>query len=46
MIPVHPSNVKLTKLRLTKDRESLIERKRAGRNDGKNKGKISAQDVN
>ncbi len=45
-IPVHPSNVRLVTLKLTKDRESLIARKRAGRADGKNKGKYTAQDVN
>ena len=45
-IPIHPSNVRLVTLKLTKDRENLIARKRAGRADGKNKGKYTAQDVN
>ena len=45
-VPIHPSNVRLTTLKLTKDRENLIDRKRAGRADGKNKGKYTSQDVN
>ena len=43
--PIHPSNVRIVKLKLTKDRENLIERKRNGRNDGKNKGKYTNADV-
>ncbi len=42
-IPIHPSNVVITKLKLTPDRENLIQRKRAGR--GENKGKYTVQDV-
>jgi len=45
-IPIHPSNVRITTLKLGKDRENLIGRKRAGRADGKNKGKYTSQDVN
>lgn len=45
-IPIHPSNVRITNIKLTKDRQNLIDRKRAGRADGKNKGKYTAQDVN
>lgn len=45
-IPIHPSNVRLVTLKLTKDRENLIARKRDGRADGKNKGKHTSQDVN
>jgi large subunit ribosomal protein L26e len=45
-IPIHPSNVRITNIKMTKDRQNLIDRKRAGRGDGKNKGKYTAQDVN
>lgn len=45
-IPIHPSNVRITTIKLTRDREDLLKRKAAGRGDGKNKGKITAQDVN
>jgi large subunit ribosomal protein L26e len=45
-IPIHASNVRITNIKLTKDRQNLIDRKRAGRSDGKNKGKYTAQDVN
>ena len=45
-IPIHPSNVRITTIKLGKDRENLIKRKAAGRGDGKNKGKITAQEVN
>ena len=45
-IPIHPSNVRITTIKLTKDRENLIKRKAAGRADGKNKGKITSQQVN
>lgn len=45
-IPVHPSNVRIINIKMTKDRQNLIDRKRAGRGDGKNKGKYTAQDVN
>lgn len=43
-IPIHPSNVVLTKLKLTADRESLIARKAAGLGD-KGKGKYTEKDV-
>lgn len=45
-IPIHSSNVRITNIKMTKDRQNLIDRKRAGRGDGKNKGKYTAQDVN
>ena len=45
-VPIHPSNVRLVALKLTKDRESLIARKALGRADGKNKGKYTAGDIN
>lgn len=44
-IPLNPSNVVLTKLKLTPDRQALLDRKTAGRGD-KNKGKYSPEDVN
>ena len=43
-IPLDPSNVVLTKLKLTPDRQALLDRKAAGRGD-KNKGKYTQQDV-
>ena len=43
-IPLHPSNVVLTKLKLTPDRQALLDRKAAGRGD-KAKGKYTQQDV-
>lgn len=43
-IPLNPSNVVLTKLKLTPDRQALIDRKTAGRGD-KGKGKYTQQDV-
>lgn len=43
-IPLHPSNVVLTKLKLTPDRQALLDRKAAGRGD-KGKGKYTQQDV-
>lgn len=42
-VPVHPSNCVLTKLKLTPDRENLIQRKRAGRGD--TKGKYTEEQV-
>ena len=45
-IPIHPSNVRIINIKMTKDRQNLIDRKRAGRGDGKNKGKYTSQDVN
>merc|ERR1711998_324894 len=38
-VPIHPSNVQITKLKLDKDRKSLLERKKAGRSAGGDKGK-------
>lgn len=43
-VPIHPSNVIITKLKLTPDRENLISRKAQGRGD-KNKGKYTEKDV-
>ena len=43
-IPLDPSNVVLTKLKLTPDRQALLDRKAAGRGD-KAKGKYTQQDV-
>ena len=43
-MPIHPSNVVITKLKITPDRQSIIDRRSAGRGD-KNKGKYTAQDV-
>lgn len=43
-IPIDPSNVVITKLKMTPDRQILVDRKAAGRGD-KNKGKYTAQDV-
>ena len=43
-VPIDPSNVVLTKLKITPDRQNLIERKQAGRGD-KGKGKYTQQDV-
>jgi large subunit ribosomal protein L26e len=42
-IPIDASNVVLTKLKLTPDREDLIRRKREGRGEGK--GKYTQADV-
>lgn len=39
---IHPSNVVITKLKLDKDRESILERIKAGREAG-NKGKAAAK---
>ena len=46
-VPIHPSKVQITKLKLDKDRKALIERKKAGRSAGgdKGKGKFSEKDV-
>ena len=44
-IPIHPSNVRITSIKLSKDRENLLARKKAGRADGKNKGKYTSQEV-
>jgi len=46
-IPVHSSNVVITKLKLSNDRKNLIERKKAGRgaDKDKGKGKFSEKDV-
>ena len=42
-IPIHPSNVVITKLKITPDRQNLIDRKAAP--SLKNKGKYSSNDV-
>lgn len=44
-IPINASNVVITKLKLTPDRQNLIDRKSAGRGD-KSKGKYTQNDVN
>ena len=30
-VPIHPSNIQITKLKLDKDRKKLLDRKKAGR---------------
>lgn len=42
-VPIEASNVRITKLVLTEDRKSLIQRKREGR--GSDKGKYTQQEV-
>mmetsp|Transcript_52646 Transcript_52646/g.107363 ORF Transcript_52646/g.107363 Transcript_52646/m.107363 type:complete len:150 (-) Transcript_52646:119-568(-) len=47
-VPIHPSNVHITKLKLDKDRKDLLERKKLGRQGAdkdKGKGKIKQSDV-
>jgi len=44
-VGVHPSKVVVTKLKLDKDRKSLLERKGKGRAAEKGKGKFTAEDV-
>merc|ERR1712205_291619 len=46
-VPIHPSKVQITKLKLDKDRKNLIDRKKAGRSSGadKGKGKFSEKDL-
>merc|ERR1712053_28714 len=44
-IGLHPSNVVITKLKLSKDRKALLEAKRATREQGLEKGKIQQADV-
>ncbi|OMJ65315.1 hypothetical protein SteCoe_38505 [Stentor coeruleus] len=41
-VPVHPSNVFITKLKMTEDRKNLIERKSQNRRD---KGKWAKKDI-
>lgn len=41
-VPVHPSNVFITKLKMTEDRKNLIERKAQNKKD---KGKYSKKDI-
>jgi hypothetical protein len=43
-VPVNASNCVITKLKITPDRQTLIDRKAAGRGD-KSKGKYTQQDV-
>merc|ERR1711993_108625 len=44
-ISISPSNVVITKMKLTKDRKDLLAAKRATRESGVEKGKIQEQDV-
>merc|ERR1712018_313349 len=44
-IGIAPSNVVITKMKLTKDRKDLLAAKRATRESGVEKGKIQEQDV-
>merc|ERR1712018_499990 len=44
-IGLHPSNLVITKLKLTRDRKALLEAKRATRESGIEKGKIQQADV-
>merc|ERR1711965_420438 len=44
-VGIHPSNVVITKLKLDKDRKSILERKAKGRNADKEKGKYTVADV-
>ena len=43
-IPIHPSNVRITKLKMNEDRKKLLARKRAGL--GIQKGKITVEEAN
>ena len=43
-VPIHPSNVVITKLKMTPDRENLMRRKAEGKGD-KNKGKYTEKEV-
>merc|ERR1712025_704881 len=42
---IHPSNLVITKLKLTRDRKALLEAKRATRESGVKKGKIAESEV-
>ena len=46
-VPMHPSNLVITKLKLDKDRNAILKRRKAGREGAadKGKGKYSAGDV-
>ena len=44
-VGIHPSNVIITKLKMTEDRKRIIERKSAAKKGAKEKGKISQKDV-
>merc|ERR1712228_152379 len=44
-IGIHPSNVVITKMKLTKDRKALLEAKKNTREAGVEKGKIQEADV-
>ncbi|XP_022669910.1 60S ribosomal protein L26-like isoform X2 [Varroa jacobsoni] len=44
-VPIHPSNVQIVKLKLDKDRKSLLERKAKGRLAASDKGKHSEESV-
>ena len=44
-VPIHPSNVRIMKLKLDKNRKRILERKKAGRAEalGKEKGKYTLE---
>ena len=42
-VGIHPSKVVIQKLKLDKDRKKILERKRAGREAGKDKGKYTEE---
>merc|ERR1711972_745680 len=44
-IGIHPSNVVITKMKMTSDRKKLLEAKKATREQGVEKGKIQEADV-
>lgn len=44
-VGIHPSNVVITKLKVDKDRKSLMDRKSKGRATHKAKGKFTEEDV-
>eukprot|EP00178_Gracilaria_changii_P025082 TRINITY_DN764_c0_g1_i1.p1 TRINITY_DN764_c0_g1~~TRINITY_DN764_c0_g1_i1.p1 ORF type:complete len:141 (+),score=37.29 TRINITY_DN764_c0_g1_i1:4-426(+) len=44
-VPIHPSNVVITKLNISKDRTKLLTAKRNGLDSEKNKGKVQANEV-
>ena len=44
-VGIHPSNVIITKLKMTEDRKRIIERKSSAKKGAKEKGKISQKDV-
>jgi large subunit ribosomal protein L26e len=44
-IPIHPSNCRITALKLDKDRKAILERKNKENKSDKAKGKFTEQDV-